>query len=211
MAASLPSESISIGTMTVPPGDVITDTTRTTLLVTGVAVAVGVAVGVFVGVAVGVAVGVFVGVEVTVGVAVGVFVGVAVGVAVGVFVGVAVGVAVGVFVGVAVGVAVGVLVGVAVGVLVGVGVGPPAVIVKLVSEMSKKIFPTASTLILAVEVVTLGMVTFSVPSLAVDARSTTGKVLPPSVDNDTLTFAALTGAAVVFATLHVTVCEEFPA
>ncbi len=183
--------------MTGPPGEPIAETTRTTRKIAGVGVTAGVAVGVAVGV--------------LVGVAVGVFVGVAVGVAVGVLVGVAVGVFVGVAVGVFVGVAVGVFVGVAVGVFVGVGVPPPAVIVKLTSETSKKIFPAPCTLIRAVVVGVLGMVTVSVPSLAVDAARTVGKVLPPSVESEITTLAALTGAAVVFATFQVIVCEEFPA
>ncbi len=190
-----------------------------------VAVLVGVAVSVavFVGVAVAVSVGVLVGVKVSVAVAVGVsvavfvgvgvsvavFVGVNVEVAVGVAVFVAVFVAVNVDVAVAVGVNVGVLVGVNVAVLVGVAAAP--VIVKLVLEISKKILPTASTFILAVVLAPTGIVTACEPSFAVLAAKTVGKVCPPSVDNEILTFAQLTGAAVVFATFHVTVCVELPA
>jgi hypothetical protein len=125
--------------------------------------------------------------------------GVGVGVAVGVFVGVAVGVAVGVFVGVGV---TGVPVGVGVGVFVGVGV-PPAVIVKLTSEISKKILPTASILIRPVVVGVLGIVKLSVPSFGVLAERTVGKVFPPSVESEIFTFAALTGAASVPLTFHV--------
>ena len=63
---------------------------------------------------------------------------------------------------------------------------------KFVSEMSKKILPTASTLIRAVVTVArgFGMVTDSVPSLGVLASSTVGNVAPPSIDSRILTFAA---------------------
>ena len=47
-------------------------------------------------------------------------------------------------------------------------------IVKFVSEMSKKTFPTASTLIRAVVVPSFGRVTGSEPSLAVAAARTYG-------------------------------------
>jgi len=87
----------------------------------------------------------------------------------------------------------------------------PAVMVKLVLEISKNIFPTASTFILAVVVAVLGMVSTSVPSLGVLADSTVGNVCPPSVDKDIFTFAQLTGAAVVLATAQVIVCDELPA
>ena len=169
------------------------------------AVLVEVAVAVFVGVLVGVFVAVLVGVNVGVKVGVAVFVGV--NVAVAVFVGVNVGVAVAVLVGVAVFVAVAVLVGVLVGVNVAVFVGVAAgpVIVKLALEISKKILPTASTFILAVVLAPTGIVKASEPSFAVLAAKTVGNVFPPSVDNDILTFAQLTGAAVVLATFHVTV------
>ena len=86
---------------------------------------------------------------------------------------------------------------------------PP--MVKLVLEISKKILPTASTLILAVVLGVAGMVTVSLPSFAVLAASTVGNVKPPSVDKDIFTFAQLTGEAVVLATDHVTVWEELPA
>jgi len=76
---------------------------------------------------------------------------------------------------------------------------------KLVSEMSKKMLPTASTFIRAVVVGVLGIETDSLPSFAVLARRVVGKVLPPSVETEILTLAALTGAAVVLATFHVTV------
>lgn len=178
-----------------------------------VGVCVGVLVGVAVGVFVGVCVGVFVGVDVgvLVAVAVGVFVGVRVGVLVGVRVGVFVGVEVGVFVGVRVGVLVGVEVGVFSGVDVAVGVGPPPVMVKFASEISKKMFPTASILILAAVVAVFGTVTLCDPSFAVLATRTVGNVVPPSVESEILTLAALMGALVVFATFQVTVWVEPPA
>src|ERR1041384_4016819 len=85
----------------------------------------------------------------------------------------------------------------------------PAVIVKLVLEISKKILPTASTFILAVVVGVLGIVTASLPSLAVLATRVL-KVAPPSVEMDIFTLAQLTGDAVVPATFQVTVCDELP-
>jgi hypothetical protein len=78
-------------------------------------------------------------------------------------------------------------------------------IVKLVLQMSKKILPTDSTLIRAVVVGELGIITSSVPSFAVLATNVTGKVNPPSVDKRIFTFEQLTGALVVFATVQVTV------
>ena len=113
------------------------------------------------------------------------------------------GVGVGVGVGGTVAVAVAVAVGVGVGLGVGVTVG--ALIVKFVSEISKKILPTPSTFIRAVVVCMFGITTDSEPSLAVLAARTVGKVLPPSVEREILTFAALTGAAVVLLTFQVTV------
>lgn len=86
----------------------------------------------------------------------------------------------------------------------------PDVIVKLVLEISKKIFPTASIFILAVVVGVLGIVTTSLPSLGVLATSVLN-VVPPSVETDIFTFAQLTGDAVVLATFHVIVCDELPA
>ena len=87
----------------------------------------------------------------------------------------------------------------------------PAVIVKFVLEISKKIFPTASTFIRAVVVAVLGIVNVSVPSFAVLADNTVGNVCPPSVDKDIFTLAQLTGEAVVLATDHVIACAEPPA
>ena len=86
----------------------------------------------------------------------------------------------------------------------------PEPIVKLVLEISKKIFPTASTFILAVVVGVLGMVTTSLPSLAVLATRVL-KVVPPSVEIEIFTLAQLTGDAVVLATFQVMVCDELPA
>ena len=118
-------------------------------------------------------------------------------------VGVGLGVDVGVGVGLSVGVGEGVMPGLRVGVGVGVAAGP--VMVKLVLDMSKNTLPTASTLILAVVDAPTGMVTASDPSFAVLANKTAGKVCPPSVDNEILTFAQLTGGRVVLFTSHVTV------
>src|SRR5438477_4133399 len=58
--------------------------------------------------------------------------------------------------------------------------GPADTIVKLASSISKKIFPMASTLILAVVVGVLGTVIVSVPSFGVLATNTVGNVVPPS-------------------------------
>ena len=85
----------------------------------------------------------------------------------------------------------------------------PDPIVKLVFEISKKIFPMASTFILAVVVGVLGIVTTSLPSLGVLATNVLN-VVPPSVERDIFTLAQLTGAAVVPATFHVIVCDELP-
>jgi hypothetical protein len=88
---------------------------------------------------------------------------------------------------------------------VGDGVTPGPVMVKLVLDISKNTLPTASTFILAVVLAPIGMVTDSVPSFGVLANRTVGKVCPPSVDNEILTLAQLTGASVVLATSQVTV------
>jgi hypothetical protein len=80
-----------------------------------------------------------------------------------------------------------------------------AEIVKFVFEISKKTFPIASTLILAVVESTAGTTTSSVPSFAVLASNTVGKVSPPSVDKD-----IFTGGRLVLFTDHVTVWVEFP-
>ena len=86
-----------------------------------------------------------------------------------------------------------------------------AVTEKFASETSKKTFPTASILTRACEVTPIGIVTSAEPSFGVLAKSTVGKVWPPSVESEILTFATLTGAAVVLATFQVTVWTEPPA
>ena len=90
-----------------------------------------------------------------------------------------------------------------------VGVVPSPVVVKLALEMSKNPAPFVKspewtirrTLLLA----TLASVTDSDPSFGVSARSSVGKVNPPSTDIRTLTSAALTGVPAVPPTAHVTV------
>ena len=81
-----------------------------------------------------------------------------------------------------------------------------AVIVKLLSLMSKKIFPTASTLIRQVVIVvaSLGTVITCVPSFGVLA-SRVVKVVPPSKESSIFTFAQFTGVVLVEFTFHVTV------
>jgi hypothetical protein len=79
------------------------------------------------------------------------------------------------------------------------------VIVKLVLEISKKIFPIDCTFILAVAEGVFGITTASVPSFGVLATRTVGKVKPPSVDNNIFTSEQLTGAPVVPFTDQVTV------
>ena len=76
--------------------------------------------------------------------------------------------------------------------------------------MSKKMLPTASTLIRACVVGVFGTVITSEPSFGVEAVKTVGKFSPPSVDNEILTFAVLIGAAVVPLTFHDTVCAVPP-
>ena len=93
----------------------------------------------------------------------------------------------------------------------GVPQDEPALIVKFVLEISKKILPTASTFILSVELAVLGMVNACDRSFGVLAINTVGNVCPPSVLKEIFTLAQLTGAAVVLATFHVMVCEEPPA
>ncbi|MBK8090139.1 MAG: hypothetical protein IPK31_20705 [Chitinophagaceae bacterium] len=74
--------------------------------------------------------------------------------------------------------------------------------------ISKKILPTALTLILACVVGLFGTEIISLPSLGVLATIVIGKVNPPSVDRSMATFAQFTGAKVVLPTLHETVCAE---
>ncbi len=94
--------------------------------------------------------------------------------------------------------------------MVRVGAVEAAVMAKFTFETSKKTLPTACTLTRAwfVAGVPRGMVTASVPSLGVEARSVVGHVLPPSSESRMATLAQLTGAAVVDATFQVTVWPE---
>src|SRR4051794_17400731 len=74
----------------------------------------------------------------------------------------------------------------------------PGVMLKFASEISKKMFPTASTLMRAVEVsIPFGRVTLCDPSFGVLASRVVGKVNPPSVERVIATFAQLTGAKLV--------------
>ena len=82
---------------------------------------------------------------------------------------------------------------------------PHEPIEKSTLEISKKILPTASIFIRHVLLETDGTVMDSDQSFAVLASNTVGNVCPPSVDNDILTLAQLTGASAVPFTLHVTV------
>lgn len=56
-----------------------------------------------------------------------------------------------------------------------------------------------------------GIVTLWLPSFAVLASRTVGKVFPPSVESEILTFGLLNGALAVLPAVHVTVCVEPPA
>src|SRR5207248_5122601 len=62
-----------------------------------------------------------------------------------------------------------------------------------------------------VVVTPMGIVTARDPLFGTFAAKTTGNVFPPSVEYEIFTLAAFTGALVVFATFHVTVCIEPPA
>ena len=88
-------------------------------------------------------------------------------------------------------------------------VNPPGVMVKFALPISKKIFPTAATLILACVVGESGTTIFSVPSLGVLATNVV-KEAPPLVEIRMLTFAQLTGAPVDPFTDQVTVWVELP-
>ena len=83
------------------------------------------------------------------------------------------------------------------------GAGVP--MVKLVLEISKKIFPTASTFMRLVVPVVEGTETSCEPSFGVDEANTMGKLFPPSVDSKILTAAQFTEPALVPLTLQVTV------
>ena len=82
--------------------------------------------------------------------------------------------------------------------------GPPAVIVKSLSEMSKKMLPTACTLRRASLVGVLGTVMFCEPSFVIPA-ATVEKVAPPSVDTRMSTVATLIDPESVPATSQLTV------
>src|SRR5450432_1210822 len=88
------------------------------------------------------------------------------------------------------------------------------VIVRFASEMSKKMLPTASTLIrpwAEATLALLGIVTTALPLLGMLAARTVGKVWPPSVESVILTLAVLIGAIFELATFQVTVTCEPPA
>lgn len=87
-------------------------------------------------------------------------------------------------------------------------VGAPVllgVIVKFGSEMLKKILSIASTLTRADEVGVFGRLIVAVPLLGVLDARVNGKLLPPSIESSTRTFAQLIGAPEVFATFQCTV------
>ena len=90
------------------------------------------------------------------------------------------------------------------------GTWASGVMLKSTSEMSKKMLPRGSILIRAWPVERLGIRTDSAPSFGALAARTVGKVSPPSLESEILTFAALTGAAAVPATFHVMARIVFP-
>jgi hypothetical protein len=75
-------------------------------------------------------------------------------------------------------------------------------IAKSAFETSKKTLSTASIFTRAWVVPTIGSTTEAEPVFGVEAASTYGYVWPLSTDRLIFTFAALTGAAAVFATSH---------
>lgn len=81
----------------------------------------------------------------------------------------------------------------------------PEVIVKFTFDISKKILPTASTFILALELMIFGIVTVSEPSFGTFETNVYGKVYPLSTDNKMFTFAVLIGDRFVEATFQVIV------
>src|SRR3954447_7163570 len=85
-----------------------------------------------------------------------------------------------------------------------------AVMAKSAWLTSKKMLPTASTLMRALSAVTCGKVISCEPSLGVEAARTVGKVCPPSVDRLILTLATLIGTTSVPATSHVIVFLVVP-
>ena len=72
-------------------------------------------------------------------------------------------------------------------------------------DMLKKTLSMASTLTRAVVPGTFGTVNVAVPVFGVLDRRVKGKLLPPSMESRTRTFAQLTGALEVLATSQVTV------
>jgi hypothetical protein len=85
------------------------------------------------------------------------------------------------------------------------GAEMPAVMVKLVLEISKKMLLAQATLMRAVLVGVFGTVMEDEPLFGALAANTVGKVLPPSVDSEIATLGQLTGAKLVLATFHATV------
>src|SRR4051812_202544 len=81
---------------------------------------------------------------------------------------------------------------------------------KSTSETSKKMLLLHFTLARAEGATRLGMVRLCVPSLGVAARSVSGNVRPPLVESMMSTLGQFTGGEAVFATFHVTVCNEPP-
>src|SRR5436190_21061065 len=82
------------------------------------------------------------------------------------------------------------------------------VIVKLGSEMLKKMLSAASTLTRAKEVGVFGTVIVATPIFGITDARVNGKLLPPSIESSTRTLAQLIGAAEVFATSQLTVWVE---
>src|SRR6266550_1427807 len=79
------------------------------------------------------------------------------------------------------------------------------VIVKLGSEMSKKMLSAASTLTRAEEVGVFGTLIVAVPVFGMPDASVNGKLPPPSTESSTRTSAQLIGVLEVFATFQLTV------
>jgi hypothetical protein len=87
----------------------------------------------------------------------------------------------------------------------------PGLTVKLFLFTLKNILPVPFTFILAAVTIApgFGMVTLAVPLFG-KVPNASGQVYPPSLDMYISTFAALTGAAIVPTTFHVTVCVVPP-
>src|SRR3954464_14461584 len=99
-------------------------------------------------------------------------------------------------------------------VMLSVGALLDVVTVRFASLRSKKILPTASSLMrpcVVAAFAVLGIVTTAEPLFGALATSTKGKEFPPSVEREIFTFAQLTGATFVFATDHVIVGVDPPA